>query len=270
MKPSRVSRRIRGVLVTLAILTPVACGDDVTGPIPGTEDQEWRGTIAPGGTINVMGVAGSVLASPAAGNEAVVRWTKTGPRDELSRVSIRIVEESGGVSIRAVYPPGNIDVEVTFRVEVPAGVEFHGSTISGDVEAMQLASDVYAQTISGGVKISTTGAAHVGVISGTVTVLAAELCDASVISGTIDAVITSPDWGEDLEFYVSSGSARVEIPSNTNARVVLNSVSGSITTDFPLSGTSHTMSGTLGDGGPTLAISVISGTLVLRAGPPAF
>ncbi len=269
MKPSRVSRRLWGVLVTLAILAPVACGDDVTGPIPGTENEEWRGAIAPGGTITIVGVAGSVLASPATGNETVVRWTKSGPRSQLSRVSIRIVEGFDGVTIRAVYPPGETDVEVTFRVEVPAWVDFDGSTISGNVEAIDLASDVYAHTISGSIKVSTTGAAHVGVISGTVTVASAELCDASVISGTIDAVITSPDWSEDLEFSVSSGSARVEIPSNTNARVVLSSVSGSITTDFPLSGTSHTMSGTLGNGGPTLSITVISGTLVLRAGPPA-
>lgn len=284
-------RLLRGRLATIALafvlLGPTACGDDATGPGDGSPDVgSWRGTIATGGRIEIEGISGSMTATYTSGSETVVDWVKTGRAGDRSRVRVEVDVLAGGVRIRAIYPQGNLDVDVDFTLQVPAGVHFVATNVSGDVDAIDLRSDVTVAVVSGGVTISTTGVALANVVSGTVDISAAtvaeaavvsgtidisgiEICQANVVSGTIDAVIGSANWGEDLGFSVTSGELTVQIPSNTNAEVVLTAASGTITSDFPLSGGPVTRRATLGSGGPTLTMTVSSGNLILRAGPPA-
>jgi hypothetical protein len=275
-------------LALLASFLLVGCGG-TTGPDDdnGNADSgEWRGDIAQGDVVAITGVSGPILAAFTSGNETVVRWTKTGNASQFSLVSIDIVEDAAGVAIVADYPEGEIDVDVTFEAEVPTGVDFAGTVVSGQIVGDGLASDVLATTVSGNVTIATTGDAAVAVVSGNVdavtggdavvavvsgnvNIVAGGVAEAGVVSGIVDAVIGLADWGRDLNFEVQSGDLSVEVPANTNAEVAATVLSGTITSDFPLSGTPNNQQGTLGSGGPTLMLLVESGDILLTAGPDA-
>ena len=242
-------------MMVLASFLLAGCGNDTTGPGNGNgngngDSGEWRGDIAQGDFISVTGVSGPILASLTTGNETVVRWTKSGNQSQFSLVSINVVQDVDGVAITADYPSGEIDVDVTFEVEVPTGVDFLGTVVSGNVEADGLESDVVAITVSGNITVSTT-----------------EIAEATTVSGNVTASIGRANWGRDLTFSAVRGSIDVEIPSNTNAEVDAATSSGSISSDFPLSGTPTRQTGTLGTGGPTLELGTVSGNIRLRSGP---
>lgn len=283
-------RLLRASFMTgLAFLLLASCSDDATGPGNGNgnaDSGEWRGVIAQGDRVAITGVSGPILASFTAGNETVVRWTKSGTQSQFSLVSIDVVQGADGVSITADYPSGEIDVDVTFEVDVPTRVDLLGTVVSGEIVADDLESDVFATTVSGNVTISTTedaaitvvsgnvdvvtgGEAVVAAVTGNVNIVAGGVAEAGVVSGTVDAAIGVADWGRDLDFDVQSGALTVEVPANTNAEVVATALGGTITSDFPLSGSPSSQQGTLGSGGPTLTLVAGGGNIFLRAGPDA-
>jgi hypothetical protein len=267
-------------LLALSILAVAALGgcggDDPTGPNGNGNgngssdlDFEWTGSIAAGDRIEIKGVLGEIAAAATSGSQVEVRATKSAQLSDPAGVTIEVVEHSEGVTICAVYPdvpgeppneclPGDEgnnsvqdnDVQVDFVVSVPAGVVFVGRNFSGNVEAIDLESDVFASTFSGNVTVSTT-----------------EIAEAATFSGNVTATIGRANWGRDLEFTTFSGNVDVEVPSNTNAEVLATTVSGVIDSDFLLTGTPNQQQGTLGSGGPTLTLVTFSGNIRLRSGP---
>jgi hypothetical protein len=236
----------------------------------GSDDEfDWSGTIAQGDQIEIKGVQGSITASGTSGGQVEVHARKSGTQDDPAEVTIEVVQHAGGVTICAIYPdvpgqdpneclPGlqgnnstqNNDVQVAFTVSVPAGVVFVGRNIAGAVVANDLESEALVSTVAGNVTVETT-----------------EIADASTVAGNITASIGRADWGRGLAFTTVSGSVDVEVPSNTNANVSANTASGTITSDFPLSGTGGLQTGTLGTGGPLVTLISISGNIRLRSGP---
>ncbi|MEJ2371882.1 MAG: DUF4097 family beta strand repeat-containing protein [Gemmatimonadales bacterium] len=267
MSGGRIRTFASSLIVAVAL---VGCGD-ATGPDGnGSDDDfEWSGTIAPGDQIEIKGVQGTITASGTSAGQVEVSATKSGTQDDPADVTIEVVQHSGGVTICAVYPdvpgqdpneclPGlqgnnstqNNDVQVAFTVSVPAGVVFVGRNVAGAVVANDLQSEALLSTVAGNVSVETT-----------------EIAEAVTVSGNVTASIGRADWGRDLEFGAVSGSIDVEVPSNTNAEVVAGTASGTITSDFPLTGPATQKTGTLGSGGPTLTLGTVSGNITLRSGP---
>lgn len=257
-----------GATLVLALGAAGACGGDATGPV--SASFEWTGTVQPGDAIEIKGISGDVRFVGDPGTQVVVSATKTARESGVASVTIEVVTHAGGVTICAVYPdvPGeepNVcapddqghlgardnDVVVMFTVLVPAGVIAVGKTVSGSVRGEQLGGDVFAETVSGNVDLTTTGVAT-GV----------------TVSGLVTASIGASDWGRDLSFTSVSGHVTVTVPAATSAFVVATVVSGVITSDFPLTEVSPgRREGTLGSGGPTLALATVSGNVTLRRGP---
>jgi hypothetical protein len=266
----RYTRALNASVIAVAFLA--ACGDnDPTGPEPNGQEFDWSGAVAPGDKIEIKNMSGDVRASFTSGSEVVVHAIKTGDDSDPASVTIEVVQHAEGVTICAVYPDvpgrapnecrpglqGNMstrdnDVRVDFTLRVPAGVEFVGRVMSGDVLAEGRQSDAFASTIYGDVSLTTTGIAQ-----------------ASSTSGSVSAVIGRADPGRDLAFRTINGDVTVRIPSNTNAEVLASSSAGRIDSDFPLEGTSHHRFGTLGSGGPNLWLSTMNGRIDLQQGPAA-
>ncbi len=241
-----------GILSLAVIAFVSACDSNNDTGERGTESDQWSGSVEVGDEIRIINISGSITTSLTPRDEVFVRWTKHGDMDDLPRVDILVSSSAAGVTIRAAYPDESVDVGVDFEVEVPAGVDFAAQNVSGSVYATDLESDVFVSVISGSATISTT-----------------ELAEAHVISGTVDADIRTVDWDHDLSFSVTSGTLRVRIPSNVNAEVNAAAISGTVTCDFPLAGTSSNRHGTIGMGGPLLNLSVVSGNVYLHSGPAA-
>jgi len=234
------------------------------------QDFRWHGTVAQGQAIEIKGVNGDVRAEPSGSNEVEVTAEKRARRDDPASVQIQVVPHAGGVTICAVYPsrsgsppnecqPGaggrmntqNNDVTVKFTVHVPAGVQFVGKTVNGEVEATRLNGDVTLSTVNGSVTFSTTGTGR-----------------ANTVNGSIRGEMGRADWNDRLEMSTVNGSITLTLPSTLSTDVKASTVNGDISTDFPLSVTGRVsrrkVEGTIGGGGRTLSLESVNGSINLK------
>ncbi len=257
--------------------------------LPATVQEQpfrWSGRIASGKTIEVRGVLGTIRALPASGSEVEVTAIRRARRGDPGSVRIEVVPHDGGVTVCAVYPRGNWpgdgdgrrsgereaeggrgrceqgdrrgpgardddDVSVDFTVRVPAGVRLAAHNVSGDVDAEGMRGYVDARSVSGDVRISTSG-----------------FGEASTVSGEIVAVLGSGGWSGELDFRTVSGDITLELPARTSTEVRVETMSGDIESDFPLDVERRSMRrrarGTLGQGGRELYVTTLSGDVRLR------
>jgi hypothetical protein len=234
------------------------------------DDFEWSGRIAAGKAIEIKGINGGIEVEPTTGTEVKVSAEKSAHKSDPESVSIEVIEHEGGVTICAVYPtpngerpnecqPGggghmstrNNDVEVEFRVQVPAGVRFVGRTVNGDVRASGLKANAEAYTVNGSVRLSTSGTAR-----------------ATTVNGSIDAEMGLPA-GDELEFESVNGGITLTMPGSSGANVSASTVNGDISTDFSLTVrgkfSQRSIRGTIGKGGPELKLNTVNGSIRLRS-----
>jgi hypothetical protein len=237
------------------------------------QDFNWHGRIAAGKRLEVRGVNGDVRAVLATGAEAVVNARKHAHRSDPEEVEIKVVESETGVTICAVYPtpprarhentcePGdhwsssteNNDVVVDFEVQVPAGVEFNGQTVNGQMSAEGLKADVRASTVNGSVRVTTTG-----------------LAEASTVNGSVYAEMGRANWNDELEFSTVNGGITLILPGKLDTDVRATTVNGEIESDYPLTITGRfgprRLRGTIGAGGRALNLSTVNGEIRLKKG----
>jgi len=253
----------------IATLTLLAAGLAIPGRRAAAQNEfHWKGKLAPGKAIEIKGVNGDVH-GVAGGGEVEVTALKHGRKSDPDEVKIEVVEHGDGVTICAVYPSGgrrenscepgegghmsthDNDVQVDFTVRVPAGVRFVGRTVNGDVEAANLASDVDARTVNGGIRLSTSGYA-----------------EAETVNGSIVASLGRANWSDGLAFSTVNGGITLDLPANLSTEVRASTVNGDIQSDFPLMVTGklgpRRVSGTIGSGGRQLQLSTVNGSIRLR------
>jgi Toastrack DUF4097 len=234
------------------------------------DDFQWRGTVQPGGMIEVKGVNGDVTAMTGSGPDVEVTAQRRARRNNPEEVRLEVVEHAGGVTICAVYPskdasrpnecrPGtegrmnvqNNDVSVRFVVRVPAGVRFAGRTVNGDVDAQELHGPVTIATVNGSTTFSTTSYG-----------------EASTVNGSIRGVMGTAAWNDDLTFHTVNGSITLDLPPDLAAEVRATTVNGEISTDFPMTVTGRIsrrqITGTIGAGGRKLDLETVNGSVRLR------
>ncbi len=236
------------------------------------EDFHWSGNVAAGAAVEIKGVNGAIVATGAPAGEVEVTAVKKGRKSDPSAVEIQVVEHASGVTICAVYPsegtpneckPGeggrmrvrDNDVNVEFRVKVPAGVRFVGRTVNGGITASGIAADAEAHTVNGGVEIDAAGTAR-----------------AETVNGGIKARLGRADWTGALKLKTVNGGIDVSMPAGLSADVKASTVNGDIQTDFPLTVTGRisrrSIQGTIGSGGRLLEMETVNGGIELRqAGP---
>jgi DUF4097 and DUF4098 domain-containing protein YvlB len=140
-------------------------------------------------------------------------------------------------------------LEVEFEVHVPAGVNFVGRSVSGDVEAVGLEGDVKAFSVSGDIDITTSGIAQ-----------------GSTVSGDISVTMGRGSWDGALEFHTVSGDVDIALPQDLRADVSFESLSGELQSDFAITMEGRrsqfigqNIRGTIGGGGGSLSLKSVSG-----------
>jgi DUF4097 and DUF4098 domain-containing protein YvlB len=255
-------------LVTAAVLSLAAFATATA------QDFNWHGRIAQGKRLEVKGVNGDVRAVLASGTEAVVNARKHARHSDPDDVKIEVVESEEGITICAVYPTpprahqensceagdhwrsstDNNDVVVDFEVQVPAGIEFKGQTVNGEMSAEGLKGDVKASTVNGSVRVSTTG-----------------LAEASTVNGSVYAEMGRANWTDELEFSTVNGGITLILPGKLDTEIRASTVNGDIETDYPLMVTGkfgpRRLRGTIGAGGRTLNLSTVNGEIRLKKNP---
>jgi len=230
----------------------------------------WAGRLAEGASLEIKGVNGDISATPASGSEVEVVAEARGRRSDPGTVRIERIEHEDGVTFCAVYPtpegkrenecaPGSggrmsvdrSDVVVDFEIRVPAGTHLVARTVNGGVTALDLGGDVFANTVNGGIEISTTGFAQ-----------------AETVNGDIDVEMGSPDFAQGAEFSTVNGSITLDVADGVDADVRAQWLNGGFESEIPftLDGRigKRSARGVLGDGGPELSLETVNGSIRIR------
>jgi hypothetical protein len=231
----------------------------------GKVDFERGWHLAPGRTIEIKGINGSIVADAASGDRVEVTARKRWRRSDPDPVRIDVVEHDGDVTLCVVYPgphgepnicePGdggrmNVsdnDVKVDFDVRVPRGVRLAAHTVNGDLDLGRLDGDVEARTVNGSIRLATRGVAS-----------------AATVNGSIDATIGRTRGP--LRFETVNGAITLEIPGGVDADVRAETLNGTIASEFPLEihgRMPRRASGTIGAGGPALDLRTVNGSIDL-------
>ena len=237
------------------------------------EALDWSETLTEGQVLEIRGVSSDIRIARSGSASTRVVATRTGRASDFDQIDVRVVEDDTRVVICVFYAwwtegrdacdqrgerearCRKVRAGVDFEVQLAAGVELEANTISGDVTGQALRSDVRAASVSGNVRVSTSGVVR-----------------ATTVSGDLDLEMGSLDW-ERLDFSTVSGDIDLTLPSGLAAKVYYQSVSGDLDTDFEMTlpaGSSRrwfgaNVEGRIGDGGGRrLDVQTVSGDLRLR------
>jgi DUF4097 and DUF4098 domain-containing protein YvlB len=159
---------------------------------------------------------------------------------------------------------------------VTAGVgDVSVESVSGSVHAAQVNGNLRAESVSGDVRAETvTGNVEASTVSGTIRLVGVQSKDVrtETVSGNI-VYSGSIDPGGRYGFESHSGTLRLNIPRGAGAQFSVETFSGDITTDFPVTvpaGGSIRKEGrmefTTGDGRARVTAQTFSGRIVITSG----
>lgn len=232
---------MKGTTMRAAVLGLMAAAAVPAGHAGAQEGTfRWNQAMSAGQVLEVKGIVGEIRVEPASGGTAEVVAKKEGRSRDFDQVEIRVEEERDGFTVCAVYHPDrargdgcdpdydhdrrqrgrrDIDVEVMYTVRLPAGVEFVGGMVSGDIVVEDVRSRVRAGTVSGDVYVSTS-----------------ESAEGSTVNGDIEVRLAGDAWRE-LDFNTVSGDITLWLPEGIDTDVAFESLSGDIDSDFDITST---------------------------------
>ncbi len=279
-----------------ALLLPVALQAQV-------ERQRVDTTFAfeRGGFVHLGLVSGTIRVVTGTGNEIRILATIERGRLETSLTRSR-------VSIEARSVNGRMGV-TRYELTVPVGTRVDANAVSGEISIRGTGTEVEAHSVSGGVRIEdASGIVEVGTVSGDIELRKiAGRIEISTVSGEVDADDAAGDLeaesvsgtiavrggklrglrtesvsGDltyegsfdatgDYRFNSHSGDVRIAIPANGGASLELETWSGNISSDFPLTlqpgemtGRNRRMQFNVGRGGARLSAETFSGDIAIR------
>ena len=228
----------------------------------------WSGQMSSGQWLTVKDINGKIEATGTSGNTAEVIAEKSGRDADLVRVSI--TSSSQGVLVCVVYPDDSGDSEgcghhhsdreiharVDFTIKVPAGIHLRADNVNGSVTANDLDANAEASSVNGSVSVSTKSWAQ-----------------AKSVNGSVSVEMGASDWPDELALDSVNGNVELTAPSGLNADVHLQTMNGTVRSDFAytvnggsVSGRGSRIEATIGSGGRTLKMKSVNGSIELRKG----
>jgi hypothetical protein len=243
-------------------------------------------TVAPGAALRVDNFAGNVTVRAADEGHILVVAVRRAPTGASSdRIQVLYQETAEGLEVRTVRPTGLLNARVDLEIQVPPGTPLEVGTGAGNLEVRGLTAGAQAETGSGNVMaLGLLGDVELSTGSGSV-----DLQDATgaVTAETGSGNLTLRGIEGDLVGHTGSGGIRVEgasgqvrldsgngsveyrgtpagecrfetgtgsvvlyLPADLDARVDLQTSSGSVDVQFPVDGesTRRRVQGVIGSG----------------------
>jgi len=266
-KGTHMTSRTSFIAFAAALLLAVLGGSPAFAPGSvrgwGKPVFHWSGVLAPGQSIEVQGVMGSIHAVSTESDSVTVRATRHG-RSTNPDIRFEVVRTEKGATVCVLYPtpallpvnkcePGARgqyntranDVEVEFAVSVPRGVGLTASSATGNITTNLLSGPVSAYSSS----------------------------------GNIDVAMAATDWSGVRELESKSGNVKVSLPRNADVSVAAETRTGSIKSDFAIGQRTESLlsrwklrgslgssaRGVIGRGGRELHLSTIAGNIAVKA-----
>jgi hypothetical protein len=250
-----------------------ACALPIAAPLAAGAGSQYvfsgRAPAGLGDRLEVTNINGPVSVVQTSGGEAHVRAKVSAQSGDARAVRIQVTRVGSTVYVCPVYPgtplgrdckqhgsnSDNDNVRVEFAIELPRGVSLHAGTVNGTIDARDLDANIDAGSVNGNITLSTSRTAQ-----------------AKTVNGSIDAGIGARRWNGSLSFGAVNGSVTVRLPRNAAFTLNAGTLTGSIhITGFPLAEAQssgpvgHSVRGTVGSGGGTLAMKTLNGALRLDA-----
>jgi hypothetical protein len=241
---------------------------------PGWESQEvterFEGSFR---ELEIRNVSGPILIEGWNQDYVEVRYVKQARSARyLEEFEIEIEPRGTSLSIRPIYRniPGSPFGSVSFDVKVPSSIgEIRANNISGNIsiENMGTGVDQVLETVSGRIDTERSGDLKAKSISGSIHFASAgKTLDINSTSGRIQGEILDLEPGGSVEIDTISGAVELEVFSGVDADLRLQSVSGSISCDFPvqiIEQKRNKLEGTVGDGSIPFEVKTVSGRISL-------
>lgn len=227
-------------------------------PAAAAQDLHKSYSVGSGGFIRIKNISGDIKITGYNGNTITVDAVAVG-RDR-QYLTIEDLSTPNGVELQVKYPErDNTSASVNFEVHVPSTIDYEFdkiNSVSGDIEIADVRGRIRLNSVSGDIT-----ATH---ITGTI--------NANSVSGDVEADMVRAEGTGDMKFSSVSGDVSVTLPGNIGASLNLSTLSGSLTTNFPIQvqekefGPGRSASGAVGSRADfSLKMSTISGSISLTA-----
>jgi len=189
----------------------------------------------------------------------------------------RLILEAVSGDVSASGSQGEIEAtSVSGDVDVANGVrEVSVESVSGSAHAAQINGNLRAESVSGDVRVeNVTGNVEASSVSGSIRLIGVQSKDVRTETVSGDVVYSgSIEPGGRYSFESHSGNVRLTIPRGAGAQFSVETFSGDITTDFPVTvppnsgrGRDGRMDFTIGDGRARVTAQTFSGRIVINSG----
>lgn len=271
-------------LTLLLLAIPILLGACVHDSGPRHVDPNafsWTGSVPAGKTLYLRNMIGDIRVvgtdSPTVSVQASKSWRGNGDGNvrfvqrevadgviictmlgEASDCSPSSYGEGGrnhghGIDLRDIFGRGK-NASVSYAVSVPVGVKVDIGTVSGGIGVADVSGPVKAETVNGKVQVAA--------LTGPVT--------ASSVNGSVSVAIDSLGGSGDIELSTVNGSVTAQLPSSLEAQLSMETVHGSIHSDFDVTGTDTSagkeIKGMIGSGGRRVALETVNGSVKLLRG----
>jgi hypothetical protein len=244
--------------------------DFVTGP--GWESQEVTKRIdGMFSELEIRNVSGPIVIEGWNQDYVQVHYIKRARSTRyLEEFEIEIEPRGSSLSIRPIYRsiPGSPFGAVSFDITVPSSInEIRANNISGDISIENTGDGIKQslETVSGRIDTKRSGDLRAKSISGSIHFTSAgKTLDINSTSGRIQGEILNLEPGGSVEIDTISGAVDLEVFSGLDADLRLQSVSGSISCDFPVEIVEqkrNKLEGTVGEGTVPFEVKTVSGRI---------
>lgn len=223
--------------------------------------------IKPSQRVWIRNMNGPIDVVGGSGDSLVIHAEKSWNASDPQQVQIVPVATERGLTVCAVWQARDSrcneggdyhlsgmaknDIAVRFTVQLPRNIPIDVSTLNGGLQVENASAPINAKTINGRISVHTT--------TGPI--------DAQTVNGSIEAVMQTSLNG-DVRLKTVNGSVSVGLPRDINATIDGETITGRVETDFPLRVTGKIsprhLRGTIGNGGPTLSLSTVNGSITLH------
>lgn len=220
--------------------------------------------------LDVSSVAGSISITGWSENYTLVRWVKSAPSQRsLDNIAATIAARGERLTVKreSLSRMGRRGT-VSFEIFIPSGMQrIAAKSVSGSVRlsGMPDGIDQDLGTTSGEIETDNAADLEAGSISGSITFsFSGKVLQVKTVSGSIQGEMRGIDSDGSVKIHSVSGGVRLAANPGLDARINLHSVSGSVSSELPVSVTQskrNRLEGTIGQGSIPLEIGTTSGSI---------
>ncbi len=223
--------------------------------------------------LEVKNVSGSVRVEGWSEASIQVSYLKEARSERaLEEFEIRMQPQGNTLVVQPIYGPPRRGLlgSVDFEIRVPSSVkEIKVGNVSGRVELENMSGEIGQdlESVSGRIKTEMSGDLRAKSVSGSIEFASTgKRIDVNTTSGRVKGQILPLGRGAAVDIESISGPVELEAFGSLDAAVRLQSVSGSISCDFPLQITEqrrNRLEGVIGGGVVPLTVKTVSGRIRL-------